>query len=493
MEGGTTMRSRSTLTAALVVLVGSTWLYSCGSENDGNGAGSTFQPTDDAITNAIKNESQLVPNLMDDMQISTADGVVTLGGSVPNLLAEQKVLRIARSTRGVRSVIDELTVVPEKRSDAAIKADVRRALNGDVATEAYGLDVDVNDGIVRLTGTVKSWAERLLASDIVRSTKGVVGIEDYITVTNKPRSDEQIKADVVSRLRADAWIDDKMVDVEVHDGAATLSGAVGSAEEKMRAADDVLLMGAKDVNTEQLKVEWSVRNAMQQDQDQVAVPDSTIRRAVMDAESLDPRVRSSNVETSVDNGVVTLMGRVRDLRARSSLVEDATNTTGVLGVVDSLAFEGARSAATDTLIEARVKQALKRDPYVGSYDLGVTVAKGAVTLTGTVGSEYEKLEVQRTVEKQGDVTAVTNNIDVDTDAPSRSDQEIRSTLEQELHWSPWLADADVHVSVQEGIVTIKGSVHGWFERNLLQEAAKEAGARGVLTELDVSVRHASTT
>lgn len=485
------MMRKTTLMAALAVLGGSTLVYSCGSEKNSMNVDHSLQPTDDAITNAISDEARLVPNLMDDMKISTEDGVVTLGGNVPNLLAEQKVLRIARSTRGVRSVIDELTVVPERRSDAAIKEDVRRALNGDVATEAYGLDVDVNDGIVRLTGTVKSWAERWLASDIVRSTKGVVGIEDYITVTNEPRSDQQIKADVVGRLRGDAWIDDKMVDVEVHDGSATLSGAVGSAEEKMRAGDDVLLMGAKDVNTDQLKVEWSMRDGMQQDQDQVAVPDSTIRRAVMDAVSLDPRVRYSRLETSADQGVVTLTGQVRDLRTRSALIEDATNTMGVLGVVDSLAIEGARSTAMDTLVETRVKQALKRDPYVGGYDLGVTVAKGAVSLTGTVGSQYEKLEVQRLVEKLSDVREVTNNIQVDTDAPQRSDQEIRSTLEQELHWSPWLADAQVEVSVEEGVVTIKGSVHGWFERNLLQEAAKEAGAKGVLTELEVSVRHAS--
>lgn len=485
------MRSRRTLTAAMAVLAGSTMLYSCRSENDGMDVGDSFQPTDDAITNAIKNESALVPDVLDDLQISTVDGVVTLSGTVRNLLAEQKVLRTARSTRGVRSVVDEVAVVPEKRSDAAIKKDVRRALNGDLATQAYGLDVDVNEGVVRLTGTVKSWAERWLASDIVCGTKGVAGIEDYITVTNESRSDEQIKADVVSRLRADAWVDNKMIEVEVNDGSVTLSGAVGSAEERMRAGDDVLLMGARDVNTDQLRVEWTVRGALQENQDQFDVPDSTIQRAVMDAVSLDPRVQSSKIETSVDNGVVTLTGRVRDLRTRSSLVEDATNTTGVLGVVDSLAMGSALVAASDESVEARVKQALKRDPYVGSHDLGVTVEKGAVNLTGTVGSQYEKLEAERIAEKLNDVAAVTNNIQVDTDAPSRTDQQIRSALEQELRWSAWLADADVDVSVEEGVVTIKGSVHGWFERNLLQEAAKEAGARGVLTELDVYVRHAS--
>jgi len=54
-----------------------------------------------------------------------------------------------------------------------------------------------------------------------------------------------------------------------------------------------------------------------------------------------------------------------------------------------------------------------------------------------------------------------------------------------------MADADINVEVEDGVAVIRGTVHGWFERNLVQEMAKEAGARGVLTELDVVLQHAA--
>jgi len=193
----------------------------------------------------------------------------------------------------------------------------------------------------------------------------------------------------------------------------------------------------------------------------------------------------------MDNGVVTLTGKVRDLRTRSSLVEDATNTLGVLGVIDSLEVTGPDITPEDRVIEAAVKQALERDPYVGKSDIDVTVSDGVVSLAGTVDLQYQKLHAQRLVEKLSDLKAVENNIHVDTDAAPRTDQEILATMEQDLDWVPWLSDADVEVSVDDGVATIRGSVNGWFERNLLQELAKDAGAEGVLTELNVAVRHAS--
>jgi len=485
------MKSRSAFTVLLIMLVSSTLFSGCGEENDGDHVGIADEPTDETTTYAIENQARLTPNLMDDMQISTLDGVVTLTGTVPNLLAEREVLRIARSTRGVRSVIDELSVVPEERSDAAIAADVRKALSSDVATSTYDLDEQVHQGVVRLTGTVNSWAERWLASDVVRGVRGVVGIEDYTDVTGKARTDEQIREDLESRLRNDAWVDDILIDVEVHDGSVTLSGAVGSAEEKMLAANDALLVGAKDVDVDQLDVEWTVRDASQQAEGQIELPDSAIHNAVMDAIALDPRVQPSRLEVSMDNGVVTLTGKVRDLRTRSSLVEDATNTLGVLGVIDSLEVTGPDITPEDRVIEAGVKQALERDPYVGKSDIDVTVSDGVVSLAGTVDLQYQKLHAQRLVEKLSDLKAVENDIHVDTDAAPRTDQEILGTLEQDLHWVPWLSDADVEVSVEDGVATIRGSVNGWFERNLLQELAKDAGAEGVLTELNVAVRHAS--
>jgi osmotically-inducible protein OsmY len=485
------MKNGTGFNTAIAVLVGGVLLSGCGRANDRVEAGNAFRPTDDEITGAIEDELGSRDTSMKDVHLSTENGIVTLNGDVSSLLTEQEALRIARSTRGVRAVVDDMAVVPERRSDAEIEADVKRALDADAATRSYGLGVTVQGGVVSLTGTVKSWGERWLASDAVRNIKGVAGIEDHTVVTGVSRSDDQIKADVTGRLRSDAWIDNRMLDVGVQDGKVILSGEVGSAEEKARATDDALMVGATDVDASGLSVEWSVDSDMEREGSVAQFSDESVRKAVMDAAAVDPRVDPKGVEVAVDSDVVTLSGTVPYLQARLALVEDATNTLGVLGVVDSVTVRGTGAATADTAVETLVQQALQRDPYVSRYDVGVDVKDGVVSLTGTVRQRYEKNRVRRIVEKLNGVTAVNDDIEVDTDAAPMTDQQILTAIERKLHWNPWMADADINVEVEDGVAVIRGTVHGWFERNLVQDMAKEAGARGVLTELDVVLQHAA--
>ncbi len=485
------MKNGTGFNTVIAVLVGGVLLSGCSRANDQVEAGNAFRPTDDEITGAIEDELGSRDISMEDVHLSTENGIVTLNGEVSSLLTEQQALRIARSTRGVRAVVDNMAVMPERRSDAEIEGDVKRALEADAATRSYELEVTVQGGVVSLTGTVQSWGERWLVSDAVRNIKGVAGIEDHIVVTGASRSDAQIKADVTSRLRSDAWIDGRMIDVGVRGGKVILSGEVGSAEEKARATDDALMVGASHVDASGLSVEWSVHSAMEREVSVAELGDESVRKAVMDAAAVDPRVDPKGVEVSVDSDIVTLSGTVPNLQAKLALVEDATNTLGVLGIVDSVTVRGAGAATADTAVETLVQQALQRDPYVSRYELGVDVKDGVVSLTGTVRQRYEKNHARRVVENLSGVTAVSDDMEVDTDAAPMTDQQILTAIERKLYWNPWMADADINVEVEDGVAIIRGMVHGWFERNLVQEMAKEAGARGVLTELDVVLHHAA--
>jgi len=83
-------------------------------------------------------EEGVFPN---DLDVSTSQGIVTLSGSVNNILAKERSLNMAESIRGVRGVIDRIAVMPVSRSDADIRKDIQAALRQDPATESYRVAV----------------------------------------------------------------------------------------------------------------------------------------------------------------------------------------------------------------------------------------------------------------------------------------------------------------------------------------------------------------
>lgn len=79
---------------------------------DAAGSGDVGDSRDEWI--AIQVQAQLAeePTLesASEIQVSTIDGVVTLGGSVPSEAARERALQLTRAAPGVSTVIDDLQV-----------------------------------------------------------------------------------------------------------------------------------------------------------------------------------------------------------------------------------------------------------------------------------------------------------------------------------------------------------------------------------------------
>jgi len=420
----------------------------------------------------------------EDLNVSSVDGVVTLSGTVPNLLAEERALEIARSTKGVVSVIDRITVEPAERSDSEIELDVLGALTLDPATESYEVDVEVDDGVVTLTGNVQSWAEKWLAADVASTVTGIRGVENEIDVDYaEERADHEIETDIEGRLESDVWVDDGLISVDVDHGQVMLTGVVGSASEKWRAERDALVAGVSSVEND-LEIKWWARNEMRRAERFADMTDEEIRAAVDDALLFDPRVLSLAVQVSVENGVATLGGTVASLKAKRAAVEDAENTLGVWRVVDNLEVRPADEIA-DAELEEMVSDALQRDIYVDRDQIEVEVRGGIAYLDGSVDSQFEKSRAESVVGTVPFVVEVMNNIYVDAEWPLKSDEEIREDIEHEFYWNPWLMGSNIDVSVENGVATLTGTVDSWFETSIARQEALKAGAREVRSELDV--------
>lgn len=467
------------------------------------------------ITDAVENEIMFdlaVP--LAKIDVNTANGIVTLSGTVTNLLAKRRAARLAEAVKGVTSVINRIEVAPvTERPADEIRADVNNALLLDPATESYNVETAVANGVVTLTGDVKSWQERQLAEKVAAGVRGVMAVQNNLDVNYRAdRPDSDIRNDIQEALRWDTLVDHGLIDVSVEDGQVTLTGTVGSAAEKTRAITDAWVANVTAVNTEGLNVELWARDPSMREGKYTDLADDTIRDALIQALARDPRVYSFNVRPEVEGGVVTLRGKVDNLKARRAAAEVARNTVGVYSVDNRIKVRtGADVARNDEEIEADIRTALARDPFVDRFEIAVDSIGGVVNLAGTVDSYYEKSQADEVASRIDGVITVNNNLTVTDELDPyaydpyvddtyvydydwydyqpaytfESDAEILDDIQGELFWSPFVDSDEVSVMVEDGVATLTGTVDSWSEYQAARENAYEGGATWVDNNLEV--------
>lgn len=436
-----------------------------------------------AVEENLKIDEGVESHLID---VTVRDGIVTLSGSVDNLLSNERAGRVARRVKGVRSVVNRIDVIPSARSDAQIREEVEGALLDDPATDAYELGVDVKDGTVSLTGTVESWAEKRLSGQVAKGVRGVQDVVNEIEIRyTMTRSDSEILNDVERRLDSDIWVGAEEISVEVDQGRVALIGTVSSAAEKRTAIGDAWVSGVEEVDHSDLRVDVHRRDRATRSERSVGRSDDEVEHAVRDALRHDPRVSSVLVELFVDDGVVTLTGEVDNLEAKRAAERDASNTVGVWRVRNYMRVRPEEPPSDEELL-TRLERALKRDSVTERLNVVVTVRNGKAYLYGEVDTQFQYRQVGNVASAVNGVIDVVNLVDVDLDwKPEKNDWEIQADVENQLWWSPFVDGEQIDVDVEEGIAILTGTVETWHERSVAAENAYEAGARSVVNNLKV--------
>jgi hyperosmotically inducible periplasmic protein len=168
--------------------------------------------TDPGIESAVQARlaaDELVP--AEEISVEVQDGVVTLHGAVDTQGARARALEIARETRGVRDVVDELRMTPgvaattgtddpeegirttdpqwrdgegaeQRAGDAAVTTAVRTSLMEDTSLSELSILVSTRENVVTLTGRVPSLTEKHRAIELARETEGVKSVVDRLRV-----------------------------------------------------------------------------------------------------------------------------------------------------------------------------------------------------------------------------------------------------------------------------------------------------------------------
>jgi osmotically-inducible protein OsmY len=371
------------------------------------------QISDIEINDAVENEI-LADHAVDisGVNVRTEQGVVTLSGSVDNIMARERAETLASITNGVVAVVNRIAVKPSSsRADRQIRRDVEDALLYSPATESFQADVQVSGGKVFLSGTVGSLAEKELAGNVAKSVHGVTGLINNLSLAyDRDRTDANIRQDIDERLKWDALMGHAVISVSVDDGNVKLTGTVGSAAEVRRARQNALVTGAKSINTSGIEVKAGTGDVYRRQSDFVIKSDDDIEKAVSRALFYDPRVYSTKVTASASAGVVTLRGHVSSIGAKYSAAQDAGNTIGVRAVNNRLRVRTKPISPNSS--KTRIENALARDPYMERYKIGVDVEDHAVTLSGVVDTYFEKYHAFDIALRAKGVDEVHNNLEV---------------------------------------------------------------------------------
>ncbi len=219
-------------------------------------------PTDQDISSWVNDALRHDPRVNGSrIEVSTEKGVVTLLGTVSNLASKKYADQEAKKIDGVVGVIDQVEVVPQRRSDLDISLEVRRRILNNATIQTQGIRVTCLQGVVTLEGKVDTYAEELEAELLASETRGVKEVHNnLLTAYESGRSDDEIKNDVTASLARDVYLSGLPITAAVKGGVVTLDGSVAAAYEKDRAEDDVRDLTHVKTVENNLKVNLTLRN-----------------------------------------------------------------------------------------------------------------------------------------------------------------------------------------------------------------------------------------
>jgi osmotically-inducible protein OsmY len=450
-------------------------------------ASDVAKPSDETIGFWVKQALIDDPRVLSsDVAVFVDSGIVTLKGTVRNLVERNFAEKEAMKIDGVRGVVNRLEVKPVQRADDVVARGVKERIANCMALPPDKLMVSCLDGTVTLEGNVPSWNDFREATLLASETSGVRKVTNHLMVTYPAaRTDGEIRMDVSQALGRDVYLSGLPVDVGVRDGVVTLTGLVDSGYEKDRASEDVAgVWNVKSVDNE-LAVSPHGNDGVRKNP---ALPDdAALQKAVRDELVQDLRISDPySVSADAENGHVTLKGLVANYAQKRLALEDAKDVVGVGWVTNDLVVKS--TTGDDLTLQHKVRSALDSDCALFGEKIDAYVEDGVVTLSGTVDTYYEREHAGDVASRIAGVRETRNNLEV-TSCDAYSDSTLTKRIEDRLagSWETKNVAACIHVKVENGKATLTGSVDTWGERREADRlACFTTGIRAVDNRLKVT-------
>ena len=210
--------------------------------------------------------------------------------------------------------------------DKQLRKAIMDELEFDPRIDTANVAVVVDDGIVTLTGHVASYVEKLAAENAARRVKGVRAIAEELEVrypSDKKTADDEIAKRAVKILEWYDLIPRHAIQVTVQRGWIMLSGEVRWQYHRKWAEHAVHKLSgiAGVVNHIVIKP---------------AIYPSDVKKKIEDALARHAEIEAQEIRVTVNDGKVSLEGKVDSWEERRAIENAAWSVAGVEAVDDRL-------------------------------------------------------------------------------------------------------------------------------------------------------------
>jgi len=219
---------------------------------------------------------------------------------------------------------------PIKKTDSEIQRDVLEELKWDTRVRETAVGIEVNAGVVTLTGTVDSWTARLAAQEAAHRVSRVLDVANDIQVKvpgSHERNDTDIAKAVRTALEWDVLVPHDRIRTTVSNGVVTLEGKVDYFSQHEDAGRCVRnLAGVREV-----------RNLINVEPPVIAA--QTVRLAIDHALERHAEHAAKRIKIAVAGDKVTLSGEVPSWAERNAVEGAVRGTPGVRRVDSQLRIQ----------------------------------------------------------------------------------------------------------------------------------------------------------
>lgn len=211
--------------------------------------------------------------------------------------------------------------------DKLLQRMVQDALAWEPSVDASHIGVTARDGVVTLSGSVESYAQKVAAERAAKRVRGVHAIAQEIESrlpSDKKHSDDEIAKRALDILRWDTTVPDERISVKVEHGVVTLTGEVPWQYQRARAESLVHRLGGVLGVIDDIRVK-------------PAVAPRDVHRKIENALRRSAELDAARVTVDVDGGKVILGGMVRSRAERQAAEHAAWAAPGVTQVEDRIA------------------------------------------------------------------------------------------------------------------------------------------------------------
>ena len=196
-------------------------------------------------------------------------------------------------------------------------------------------------------------------------------------------TDLTLRQNILDELEFEPSIDAAHIGVAVEDGIVTLTRHASSHRETTTAENVVKRVKAVKGIAEEIEVRLI---------GQKGTADDEIARRAVDAVTWNVSIPRDKVQVKVQDGWITLTGKVEWQYQKNAAAEAVRGLAGVVGVANQIEITP-RASVPD--VKKRIEDALKRDAEVEAQAIRVNVRDGRVTLEGKVKAWSERQAAER--------------------------------------------------------------------------------------------------